>query len=346
MKLAIGFAVAPLLVLVTLGVGVGFGPRFLQQTPQQQQRRTELVIKLNKDAAPAIAARELFATVRTALREPRIGFASIAPSSDAVDVTLIEGVDRAHALSTLHALSRQPGSPDAAASERFTIAETDGAMVRLTPTPAALAEEKAHAVDQTIQVLTQRLDSLQLKPAFRREEGDDTVVIDVPHQADTARLKPLLVAPGKLSFRLVDTSISVEEARRGRMPSQSEILLSQDGTPYLAEKRVAMSGENLIQAQPGFDQRTNEPIVSFRFNAVGTRQFARLTEQSVGSPMAVVLDGVVLAVPIIREPIVGGSGQISGGFTLERANDLAVMMQSGELPVPLAIVDERTVGPD
>jgi preprotein translocase subunit SecD len=143
----------------------------------------------------------------------------------------------------------------------------------------------------------------------------------------------------------VDTSVSVDQAKLGQMPQQSEILQDQRGTLYLVEQRLAMSGENLTDAQPGFDQRTNEPIVTFRFNAVGARQFARMTGEKVGSPFAVILDGVVLAAPIIREPIVGGSGQISGGFTVESAKDLAMLLRSGALPAPLAVIDERTIEP-
>jgi preprotein translocase subunit SecD len=98
-------------------------------------------------------------------------------------------------------------------------------------------------------------------------------------------------------------------------------------------------------AQPGFDQRTNEPIVTFRFNAVGAREFGRVTGERVGAPMAVVLDGVVLTAPIIREPILGGTGQISGNFSAESANDLAMLLRSGALPAPLTIVEERTLEP-
>ncbi len=127
------------------------------------------------------------------------------------------------------------------------------------------------------------------------------------------------------------------------MPPQSELLSGADGTPYLIEKRIVMPGDNLTDAQASFDQRINEPVVTFHFNPAGTRQFARVTGENVGRPMAIVLDGVVLAVPVIREAITGGSGQISGGFTLERANDLAVMLGSGALPVPVTVVAERTL---
>jgi preprotein translocase subunit SecD len=336
MKLAIGLIGGAL--ILTLGLGIWLGPAFLHQEPQP---RTQLTVRLDTDAVPQLVVRTLFATVRDGTREPRIGYASIAPSGDSVELTILEGVDRDQALARLRELARQ-GSTNGA--ERFTIADAGGAVLRLTPTPAAIAEGVVRAVDQTIDVLRQRIDSLALKPTFNLD-GDDRLVIEVPRQPDTTRLKSFIVTPGKLAFRFVDISVGVDQAQRGQTPQQSEILQDQGGKPYLVEKRLAMSGENLTDAQPGFDQRTNEPIVTFRFNAVGAREFARVTGEKVGVPMAVVLDGVVLAAPIIREPILGGTGQISGSFTVESANDLAMLLRSGALPAPLTIIEERTLDP-
>lgn len=337
MKLVVGSIVGTLLA-IALVVGAWFGVGRVAQRPQPL---TELTIKIDKGAGPALAARSLFPTVRDGLREPRIGFASIAPSGDSIDVTLSEGVDRAQALSRLRDLSHQSGA-DHVDAERFTITEADGAVLRLTPAAAVITEATAQTGDQTIEVLTHRLEGLLVKASVRRD-GSDTVVVDLPRRTDTAHLKAVLVAPGKLSIRFIDTSVSADEARRGGIPPQSELLSGSDGAPFLVEKRVAIAGDYLVDAQPGFDQRTNEPVVSFRFNSAGTRQFARITTEGVGRPMAIVVDGVVLAAPIIREPITGGSGQISGGFTVERANDLAVMLRSGALPVPLTVVAEHDV---
>ncbi len=107
-----------------------------------------------------------------------------------------------------------------------------------------------------------------------------------------------------------------------------------------------VSGEDLIDAQPGFDQRTSEPIVSFRFNTRARSRFAQVTQENVGRPFAIVLDNKVISAPVIREPILGGSGQISGNFTVESANDLAILLRAGALPATLDVVEERTVGPD
>jgi preprotein translocase subunit SecD len=115
--------------------------------------------------------------------------------------------------------------------------------------------------------------------------------------------------------------------------------------PYLLRREVALDGSDIADAAPGFDQRTNEPIVTFRFNAAGTRRFTRITQENVGRPFAVVLDGEVIAAPVIREPILGGSGQIAGNFTLEDANRIALLMRSGALPGHLVVVERQLVAP-
>ncbi len=145
----------------------------------------------------------------------------------------------------------------------------------------------------------------------------------------------------------MDVNTPVSQALKGQVPPDEEVLYSQDDPPqpYLVEKRVMVSGENLVDAQPGFDQRTNEPIVSFRFDSSGAQRFGRVTQQNVGRPFAIVLDNEVISAPVIREPILGGSGQISGSFTVEGANDLAILLRAGALPAPLTILEERTVGP-
>jgi preprotein translocase subunit SecD len=146
---------------------------------------------------------------------------------------------------------------------------------------------------------------------------------------------------------MVDTSVPPDQAQRGGLPPDSELLMSQSSpkVPYVVKKQVLVSGAELNDAQTGFDQRTNEPIVSFRFNSTGARKFAQATQENVGLPFAIVLDNEVISAPVIREPITGGQGQISGSFTVQSANDLAILMRAGALPAPLTVVEERTVGP-
>jgi preprotein translocase subunit SecD len=167
----------------------------------------------------------------------------------------------------------------------------------------------------------------------------------VPGLQDPSRLKSVIGTTAKLDFRMVDQSMPAEQAAQSRPPADSEVLDGEGGVKYLIEKRVLVSGADLTDAQPGFDQRTSEPIVSFRFNSSGARKFAEATQANVGKPFAIVLDNKVISAPVIREPILGGSGQISGNFTVQSANDLAILLRAGALPAPLTIIEERTVGP-
>jgi protein-export membrane protein SecD len=146
---------------------------------------------------------------------------------------------------------------------------------------------------------------------------------------------------------LVDESVPPDQAVQGRVPPDSEVLMSASSpkVPYVIKKQVLVSGGDLTDAQPGFDQRTGEAIVTFRFNTVGSRKFAQASTENVGTRFAIVLDNEVISAPVIREPITGGSGQISGNFTVQSANDLAILLRAGALPAPLTVIEERTVGP-
>src|SRR4029079_8441606 len=160
-------------------------------------------------------------------------------------------------------------------------------------------------------------------------------------------LKRILGKTAKMEFRMVDSTVSPEQAQAGRGPPDSEILMSGQGpkVPEVIKKQVLVSGGELTDAQPGFDQRSGEPIVSFRFNSSGSRKFAQATVDNVGQRFAIVLDNEVISAPVIREPITGGSGQISGSFTVQSANELSILLRPGALPARLTVIEERTVGP-
>ncbi|MCG6856795.1 MAG: protein translocase subunit SecD, partial [Salaquimonas sp.] len=152
----------------------------------------------------------------------------------------------------------------------------------------------------------------------------------------------------KLTFHLVSTEMSAQDALTGRPPAGTEVLYDDDAdppVPYLIESRAMVEGEDLTDAQPGFDQRTNEPIVTFRFDTKGATRFCQVTSANVGRPFAIVLDDAIISAPVIRDKICGGSGQISGNFSVEGANDLAVLLRAGALPAKLDVIEERTVGP-
>jgi preprotein translocase subunit SecD len=180
-------------------------------------------------------------------------------------------------------------------------------------------------------------------------QGADRILVQFPGLQDTKQLKDLIGQTAKLTFHSVHPTTSAEEAKNTRLPLGYKIYPADESDRgagnYLLQETPVVSGEDLVDAQPGFDSRTNEPIISFRFNQSGARKFGSFTKDHVSSPFAIVLDDKVLSAPVIREPILGGSGQISGNFTVEAANTLAVQLRSGALPTKLTIVEERTVGP-
>jgi preprotein translocase subunit SecD len=337
-----------------------FPDKVVQSWPKWAQRHlvlgldlqggSHILLEVDSAAVRKEKVEQLRDDVRRVLRDARIGYSSItARGANTVEVRIREPNDVPQALTKLRELSQPLGGLLSATGQRsLEINDAGGGLIQLTVTPAAMTERIRQSVEQSIQIIERRVNELgTVEPSIARQ-GVDRVLVQVPGLQDPSRLKELLGKTAKLTFRLVDQTVTAEQAQQGRVPPESEILpgtRSEGRTPYVIEKRVMVSGEDLTDAQPGFDQRTSEPIVSFKFNSNGARRFAQATQANVGKPFAIVLDNEVISAPVIREPILGGSGQISGGFTVEQANDLSILLRAGALPAPLTIIEERTVGP-
>ena len=287
--------------------------------------------------------------VRRVVRENRLGGPAAAIiRGDSVEFRAREGVDPALALSKLRELSQPLGGILSATGQRTVdVVDLGGGLTRLTPTEPSIVERIRQAVEQSMQILERRLNELgTVEPTIQRQ-GVDRILVQVPGLGDPQGIIDILGKTAKLSFRLVDDTVPIDQALQGRVPSESEILKgskAENSQPYVIQKRVIVSGEDLTDAQPGFDQRTSEPIVTFRFNTSGARRFAQVTQENVGRPFAIVLDNEVISAPVIREPILGGSGQISGNFTVEAANQLAILLRAGALPAKLTPIEQRVVG--
>ena len=279
------------------------------------------------------------------LRGARIPFTGRAVHGNSVEVHITHDTDVENAMSKLRELS-QPLSGILGSSGQRSVDITENAgTITLTPSDAAVAERVRQAVDQSIQIIERRVNELGLVEPTIQREGASRILVQVPGLQDPSRLKEILGKTAKLDFKMVDQTMTPEQAIATHPPANSEILDGEGGAKYLIEKRPLVSGGDLIDAQPGFDQRSSEPVVNFRFNSSGARKFAEATQQNVGRPFAIVLDNKVISAPVIREPILGGSGQISGNFTVQSANDLAILLRAGALPAPLTVIEERTVGP-
>ena len=234
----------------------------------------------------------------------------------------------------------------------WDISVVDGNRFVLAPTEAGIDLAIDQAMETATEVVRKRIDALGTREPTIIRQGDDRIVVQVPGLKDPQALKNLLGQTAKLEFKLVDTTALASDVAQGIAPPGSQVLPFADvqagqGQTAIAVKRLGgIKGDQLTNAQAGFDPQTNVPVVNIQFNGEGGAKFARLTTENVNRPFAIILDGKVLSAPNINEPILGGSAQISGSFTTETANQLAIALRSGALPVDLKVVEERTVGPD
>lgn len=356
---------ATAIVLTALFVCLFAVPNFLpekmvQGWPKWAQRHVVLGLDLQGgshillEVDSAAVRKEKLEALRDDVRRvlldarPRIGYTGLVVRGNSVEVRIREGSNFDQAVEKLRELSQPLGGILNTTGQRSLDIRTEpGNLARLTVTEPALVERVRQSVEQSIQIIERRVNELGTVEPLIQRQGIDRILVQVPGLQDPTRLKEILGKTAKLDFRMVDVSMPAEQALQGRAPPEDEILYSstQPRTPYLVEKRILVSGGDLTDAQPGFDQRTSEPVVNFRFNTSGARKFAQVTQENVGKPFAIILDNQVISAPVIREPILGGSGQISGSFTVESANDLAILLRAGALPAPLTIIEERTVGP-
>lgn len=279
--------------------------------------------------------------VRRILRETRVApQGGIVAMPRGVQLRFASEADRDKVLPRLRELSQPIGNAILGQTgERNIDITTNGDTVQLTLSQAGIDERVRRAVDQAIEVLRRRVDALGTTEPNIQRQGANRILVQMPGLQDPQRLKEILGRTAKLQFRFV--------ADAGANPSDVEMMPSRDsgGQMMPVERRVIVEGEDLTDAQPAFDQRTGEPIVNFRFNVRGAQRFGQATSENVGRPLAIVLDNEVISAPRILQPITGGSGQISGNFTVEQANNLAILLRAGALPAKLTIVEERTVGP-
>ena len=195
------------------------------------------------------------------------------------------------------------------------------------------------SLDQAVEIVRRRVDETGTNEPNILKRGNNRILVELPGLEDPARIKSLLGKTANLTFQFVSSN---ENDSFG-----TEVLKFDNGIDEaIVSKRIILNGDNLVDAKPRMDTQNNETIVSFTLDRVGAKKFGRATSENVGKQLAIILDGKIISAPSIREPIVGGSGQISGNFTFQSATDLALLLRSGALPAPMNIIEERTVGPD
>ena len=286
---------------------------------------------------------------RKILRDAKIGASGIGVQGTQLLVKLAKPEDAEAALRDLKKISQNIGSAmlGATAKDVDVAAGSDAGTIVLKLTEQGLKQRISSAAASSIETVNRRINNLGTSESTIVRQGTDRILIQFPGLKDTKDLKRLIGETAKLTFHEVNTSTSVRDAKQTVIPQGFKIFpgVEQEGAEYLIREVPVVQGDDLADAQPGFDSRSGEPVINFRFNQAGARKFGAFTKDHVGQPFAIVLDGKVLSAPVIREPILGGQGQISGSFTVDSSTTLAVQLRSGALPTKLTIVEERTVGP-
>jgi len=215
----------------------------------------------------------------------------------------------------------------------------DGNNFLLKFSKYGLIEIKNSSQDQAIEIVRRRVDEVGTNEPNILKRGSDRILVELPGLDDPMRIKSLLGKTANLSFRLVtenaNDNFGVEK-----------LFFENDDGEALVSKRIILSGENLLDAQPNMNNQTNQTVVTFTLDRVGAKRFGKVTSTGIGKRLAIVLDGKIISAPVIQDAIVSGNGQITGNFTFQSATDLALLLRSGALPAPLKIIEERTVGPD
>lgn len=297
---------------------------------------SHLVLEVDRPDLINERVQNLLQDARRVLREKNIATSAVRRSGEAVTITLRDPSQRDTAVTELETLANPIGLGTTVGGNDIAITTPGANTISIAQTEAGIDSHITAAVEQSLEIIRQRVDQVGVAEPTIQRVGSDRVLVQLPGEQDPSHLRQLLGSTAKMSFHLL-----------GRQGEGGVTMLSdEEGNQFPVLDRVELSGDRLTDARTGFDPQTNEPIVSFRFDSVGANRFAQITTQNVGRPFAIVLDNKVLSAPVIRTPITGGSGQISGGFSVQEANTLSALLRAGALPAKLTVIEERTVGAD
>ncbi len=359
------------LILVSLVFGLLFSlPNFVSENTRNNLPRfipdsnlnlgldlqggSHLLLEVDVETVQKERLENLLSDIRLALRENKIGYTNpVITTIDerlGVRVRIRARAALSKAQTTLENIS-EPITVNifngATANELDVLSLEDDAFF-VAFSDASLLQRNIKAVEQSIEIVRRRIDELGTTEPTIQRQGTNRILVQVPGLDNPERLKNLLGQTAKLNFHLVDQNVSAYDVANGaRIPLGAQLLTS-DTKPaqqYVIRKRVMVSGDHLVDASVGFDPNSGAPEVDFRFDSVGGKKFGNVTKKNVGKPFAIVLDNQVISAPVIQSAILGGSGRITGNFSVETANDLTILLRAGALPAPLNILEERTVGP-
>jgi len=299
-----------------------------------------LLLKVDIDAAERQRLEGAIDAVRHALRTADIQYTNLRIQDTAIVFQLRDAARIDDVKKLLQPLTGVGLNAD------FAISANDAGEFALKSAEAAATNRADDTVERSIEIVRRRIDETGVSEPLIVRQGRDRIAVQLPGLQDPDRVKRLLGTTAKLSFHLLST----DQSSNPVPPLGTEYLPGDDPrhglNRYLVLKAIDVDGAHLRNASAGMNQQTSEWVVNFEFDSTGTRQFAATTQEHVGQALAIVLDNKVISAPVIREPILGGQGQISGHFAAADANDLAILLRGGALPAPLTIIEERTVGPN
>lgn len=305
-----------------------------------------LLLEVDLDAVVRERLESLADAARTRLRGAGVGYVGLAaePAARRVSFRLRDQAQAEAATAAMRELANPVELGGGASQPDIEVAAAPDGLVTATLSEAGLRARAGGAVEQSIEIVRRRIDETGVAEAVVARQGQNRILVQLPGIEDPGRVKALLGRTARMTFRLLDEAANPAAATP---PPGVEFLPGETpGQRYPVRRRIEVDGANLTDARAGQDGRTTEWVVNFTFDAIGTRRFADISRANVGRPFAIVLDDRVISAPVIREPITGGRGQISGSFSARTANDLAVLLRAGALPAPLTVVEERSVGPE
>jgi preprotein translocase subunit SecD len=304
-----------------------------------------LMLEVDTAALRTEKLTNLVEDTRKTLREANVAFTDLAVVNGDVMVRI---TDQNQVGSAINTLRKAVGGPLAgvAGGRDVTLSTAPDQRIRISFVQEAVNVEASQAVTQSIEIIRRRIDAMGTREPTIIRQGVNRIVVQAPGESDPERLRSVIGQTAKLTFQMVDDTVTPEDLAAGRVPPGSQVLPSEDSyrPNYVVRKRALVDGGMLTDAQMRFDQQTGRPVVTFRFNGQGGRRFGDATSQNIGKAFAIVLDNKIISAPTIQGAITGGSGQITGNFTEQSANDLAVLLRAGALPAPLDVVEQRTVG--
>ncbi len=301
-----------------------------------------LVLDVDVDKAVEHSVEEDISLVRQELRKAKLRYQKLAAKQSSIEVSLKRKEDVSAAEQLL-----------AKALPSYGISRQGESGLRLDLKPDVVSEIQKFAIDQAIEVIRSRIDALGTTEPVIVKQGERRILVQIPGYEDTAHAKELIGRTAQLEFKLVDEKGDLQKALNGQIPPGDIIMYGPKETrngrtyrqPYLLKKRTELSGTEVADARVSIDSRFNEYAVTLKFNSKGARKFDKLTAAHVGERFAIILEGVVMSAPVIRERISGGTAQITGSFTPKEAHDLAIVLRAGALPAPVKVVEERSIGP-